>query len=187
MGAFKSRTTGLELSRTEFLRWKQANKRGPKHTKKSSPQTFGKGVCDLLDKRDWTWFTTFTTPYECSLPSARRLMDRTFSMWQELSGRSCVMFWVCERNELRNGYHMHAVVSMPPMFTQKENFAELVRTYRNACGGEKLPRIQCKPFDRKRNASGYLTKYLLKSKDLADWDWCGYNLNLRQIKQTEDQ
>ena len=132
---------------------------------------------------DWTFFATFTTPYEMTLPSARRLADRVHSMWGRMADGQCRILWVAERNELRDGHHLHALVWMPENFRQPHLHAALCEAYSVAAVGgkalsndggkvtyERRARIDLQRYDKRRNASGYLTKYMTKSRDLLDWD-----------------
>jgi hypothetical protein len=132
---------------------------------------------------DWTFFATFTTPYEMTLPSARRLADRVHSMWGRMADGQCRILWVAERNELRDGHHLHALVWMPEHFRQPHLHAALCEAYSVAAVGgkalsndggkvtyERRARIDLQRYDKRRNASGYLTKYMTKSRDLLDWD-----------------
>lgn len=94
------------------------------------------------------------------------------------------MFWAAERNELRDGHHMHALVRLPPEFHEKELYTKLCRKYSTITGAAKHrycrvtgeerwkssnARIDLQRYDPKRTASGYLTKYLLKGRG-TDYD-----------------
>jgi hypothetical protein len=135
---------------------------------------------------DWTFFATFTTPYEMTLPSARRLADRVHSMWGRMADGQCRILWVAERNELRDGHHLHALVWMPENFRHPHLHAALCEAYSVAAVGgkalsndggkvtyERRARIDLQRYDKRRNASGYLSKYMTKGRDLLDWDILG--------------
>lgn len=132
---------------------------------------------------DWTFFATFTTPYEMTLKSARRLAGRVHSTWGRMSDGQCRILWVAERNELRDGHHLHALVWMPENFRHPHLHAALCEAYSVAAvGGQAISneggkvtykrraRIDLQRYDKRRNASGYLAKYMTKGRDLLDWD-----------------
>jgi hypothetical protein len=132
---------------------------------------------------DWTFFATFTTPHPLSLYSARTLANRVHGKWGRLSDGQCSILWVAERNELRDGHHLHALVKLPEHFRQPHLHAALCEAYSVAAVGgkalsndggkvtyERRARIDLQRYDKRRNASGYLTKYMTKSRDLLDWD-----------------
>ena len=132
---------------------------------------------EWLDTLPWSFWCTLTTPYEMTLKQARRLAERTYQSWSELACGRCTMFYAAERNQLRDGHHLHALVLLPPEFHEPELYDELRKTYSTLTGARKYrycrvtgderwkssdARIDLHKFDPKRNASGYLTKYLLK-------------------------
>jgi len=138
-----------------------------------------KAYAEWLDTLPWTFWCTLTTPYELTLKQAYRLASRTYDAWSELSGGRCTMFYAAERNQLRDGHHMHALVRLPEEFHQKELYSKLCDKYSTITGARKYrycritgderwkssnARIDLDKYDPKRAASGYLTKYLLKDR-----------------------
>lgn len=133
---------------------------------------------------DWTFFATLTTPYQMTLKSARRLAERTHTSWSRLAAGDCTMLWVAERNELRDGHHLHALIRVPDAFRQPHLHAALCEAYQVQTGGtvaridkatgkttwSRWSRIDLQAYDRRRNAGGYLTKYMTKANSLLDWD-----------------
>ena len=101
-------------------------------------------------------------------------------------GEGIRTIWVAERNELRDGHHLHLLLSLPKRFHDKGHYGQLVETYQRMVGAKaeridkhtghikwaNAGRIDLQRFDKRRNASGYLTKYILKGKkgQLLDWD-----------------
>ena len=143
-----------------------------------------------MNGMEWSFFVTLTTPYELSLPSGRRLVERTHSQWGTLlvaDGEGIRTMWVAERNELRDGHHLHLLLSLPKRFHDKGHYGQLVEAYQRMVGAkvERIDRhtghitwankgrIDLQRFDKRRNASGYLTKYILKGTkgQLLDWDF----------------
>lgn len=133
---------------------------------------------------DWTYFATMTTPYEMTLKSARRLAENTHRSWSRMTGRQCRLLWVAERNELRDGHHIHGLVWVPDNFRDPHLHYALCEAYQVCTGAkaqtidkrtgkvkyDKWSRIDLQAYDKKRNAGGYLTKYMTKASSLLDWD-----------------
>ena len=49
------------------------------------------GMAKWIGGQPWTYFVTFTTNYELSTKSARRLMDRTDRSWSLFTNGRCKM------------------------------------------------------------------------------------------------
>ena len=138
-----------------------------------------RAYAEWLDTLPWTFWCTMTTPYELSLPAARRIVEKTHGAWSELAGGRCTLFYAAERNQLRDGHHMHALVRLPPEFHERQLYTKLCGKYSTITGAAKYryckvtgderwkssnARIDLERYDPKRAASGYLTKYLLKDR-----------------------
>ena len=145
----------------------------------------------------WTFFVTMTAPYPngLSLPAARRLAERTHKGLKALADGDCRMFFVMERNQLRDGHHMHALLYMPARFHQPHLYQAMIDTYQAMVGakleqndGGKLKwsngsvyddgyskrrvsgygdrgRIDVQRFDKRKNAAGYCLKYMMKARN----------------------
>lgn len=149
---------------------------------KAKLQTWREGMADWLGSLDWTFFATFTTPYEMSTASARRLMERTHDSWTRLTDGQCTVIYFMEPNELRDGYHLHALVKVPPVFTHATLFGALCDSYKAMAGGTVVKndhgkltfsggaRIQLKPYNPKRRSGAYVTKYITKKNGPDHWD-----------------
>ena len=90
----------------------------------------------------WTWFATFTTPYELTLKSARRLVERTGKAWQKLDP-TCRIFWVAERFEVKDGYHLHALVYAR---NGEKMFGEFCQVYQAMARGRVIGNKDGKPI-----------------------------------------
>lgn len=110
---------------------------------------------EFLDSIPWDYFCTFTTPYELTLKSARRLSNRiarTINI-----PRAGKMFWGAEKFECKDGYHLHALINSPvPKHVLWEWYFE------------KYGRNSITNYDSGKSGSYYVTKYI--SKELSDWD-----------------
>jgi hypothetical protein len=56
------------------------------------------------------WFATLTTQYTLTLPSARRAAQR-FADVAKRKGHTIALCWFAERYELKDGFHLHALVA----------------------------------------------------------------------------
>jgi hypothetical protein len=148
-------------------------------------QTFQAALSGWMGGMDWTFFATLTTHYPMTLKSARRLAERTHTSWSKMTAGDCRMLWVAERNELRDGHHLHALVAVPDAFRAPHLHHALCEAYQAMAGTGTVERIDkatgkakytqwsridLQRYDKRRNASGYLTKYMTKANELLDWD-----------------
>ena len=147
-----------------------------------------------LSSFEWTWFATFTTPYELTMKSARRLIERTVDQWRKIDP-TCRVFWVAEKFELKDGFHLHALVYAK---NGTELFSQFVQTYQAMARGKvvgnsdgkavrsadrytdgvvdrhpkpKWCRIELRKFDPKRAASQYLVPYIFKKQETGEYDF----------------
>lgn len=148
---------------------------------------------DWLQAYDWNYFCTFTTGYELTMKSARRLMDRFKAISERQTSANLTIFWVCEKYEMKDGFHMHALMKVDPpenrtpegqLFpqTDKELFKTLIDSYQVAAGAKKdkhtgkfdtFHRVQFKRYNPKQAAGKYCTKYVMKEQGKridADYD-----------------
>ena len=136
-----------------------------------------------IDSMDWTYFCTFTTRYELTLKSCRRLMERTHAKYAEYMGVNPVLFWVAEPYELKDGYHAHGLLHIPDEFTKQPHFDFLRDAYMIMAGSKVIQndkgklkfdtthRVELQKFDRRRRAGLYATKYIMKSNSgVGDYD-----------------
>jgi len=120
--------------------------------------------------QDWTHFVTLTTRYELTLRSARRLAERYF---KELArAGDCRMFFACEPFDLKEGFHLHALMKVSDMLNTKN----LAIAYQGVSNNKKLTkknwnRISLERYDKTRGAGYYVGKYI--TKQLSDYDMLG--------------
>jgi hypothetical protein len=137
-------------------------------------------MAEWLNRFKWTYFFTLTTGYELTIKSARRLAERWFLLMGVPGSR---IFWVCEKNECRDGSHLHGLLYIndnDPLFGSEvfNPFQKCIKTWqivsRNNSkrrGEYNFNRCQFKRYDEKKGAAGYCAKYLLKKN--ADYDFIG--------------
>lgn len=130
---------------------------------------------DWLNTIDWTFFCTFTTRYELTLKSARRLMERYHEGLKIYAGE-CKLFWVAEKYEMKDGFHTHGMLSLPKEMKEPMHFTNMCDLYQLKTGSKPVSnhngkldfgsgrnRIDLQKYDKRRNAGKYATKYILKS------------------------
>lgn len=127
---------------------------------------------EYIETIPWNYFATFTTPYEMSLKSARRIMER-YHKKMNIEGRDDWMFWVAEKFKLKDGYHLHALIKTEPPWC-KETLWLLWQDVSVYIGqptnknGKVINRADVRDRDFKRSAGSYLCKYL--TKNVSDFD-----------------
>lgn len=130
---------------------------------------------DWLNTKEWSHWTTLTTPYELTIKGARRLAHK---FHKKLSDNgSAEMFWACEPFDVKEGQHIHALVKAPPGMP----FEAIIETYQSVAGSEGWARIQLDEFNPKwkkesseeheesKGAAYYVGKYI--TKRLSDYDY----------------
>lgn len=110
---------------------------------------------EWLNSKAWTYWTTFTTRYELSLPSARRLAERIAKF--TLDGNDTYMFWVAEEFDVRDGQHIHALIKTDISWDELRRF------------GLRYGRCYIESYDPAIGAGRYVSKYI--SKRMTDYDW----------------
>ena len=125
---------------------------------------------EWLSQYEWSYFCTFTTRYQLTLPSARRLMYRFWDMNELKRVGSCQFFWCAEPFDTRVGYHTHGLIRVDSIISKND----LGLLYQVACGNKEQlrgewHRLQLMNYNQKLGASYYCGKYI--TKQLADYDF----------------
>lgn len=121
---------------------------------------------DWLSSFEWTHYATFTTGYEMTLNTARRLMEAYHSNVKKAGNTP--FFWVAERFEVKDGFHTHALIKVP----QAWHYSHLIQIWQKVTGGareNKWHRIDLQKYDAQLGARHYLSKYLTKGN--SDFDF----------------
>tara|TARA_B100001057_G_C22653513_1_gene873037 strand:- start:189 stop:671 length:483 start_codon:yes stop_codon:yes gene_type:complete len=147
---------------------------------KSIP-TMKEAYIKWLNEEDWTFFSTLTTRYELTQKSARRAAERFHSYLKEISDNQCKMFFVSEKFELKDGFHLHALINLPEKFHEFIHFNKIISSWQLAAGtfhqkmdengfyqDQKPSRIDLQKYDKKKGAKGYCAKYIFKKS--CDYD-----------------
>jgi len=131
-------------------------------------------TANWLQSQDWKHFVTMTTPYELTLGGARRLSERFYerAIMQVFEGLPSRMFWVAEKFEAKDGFHLHGLINYDDrIFPAGNGWEVLSETYQITSGARKKGqnfRVQFAKYNKSRAAGKYCAKYLLKS--YADYD-----------------
>lgn len=121
---------------------------------------------NFVAKQPWDYFVTFTTRYELTLKSTRRLMNRFIDRTNKMSNTEQSLFWVAERFECKDGFHAHGLLN------SKVEFKELVEAYQVVTGSKRngdWSAITLKKYNKAQAAAKYCSKYILKH--YADYDF----------------
>ena len=79
-----------------------------------------------INEEEWTFFTTLTTRYELTQKSTGRAAVRFHKSLKEISDDQCKMFFVSEKFELKDGYHLHALINLPEKFYEFIYFNKII-------------------------------------------------------------
>lgn len=138
---------------------------------------------EWLQKFEFTHFVTLTTHYTLTIKSARRLVER-WHQKLEKHGYTPFIFWVAEKYECKDGYHIHLLLKLGRKIEPHE-FKFICELYQICAGTskyemvdgkmqrEKWSRIDIQKFNPKLKAGWYVTKYVLKenSNQMAEYDF----------------
>lgn len=137
-----------------------------------------KGWEDFLNTQEWKRFCTFTTQYELTLPSSRRLAERFYDRISQNvfpGDPNLRFFWCAEKFEAKDGFHIHGLLNYSePILDDKNNeltLDVLNHSYQIVSGANKNGtkyRVNFSKFDKTKHGSRYCSKYI--TKKLADFD-----------------
>jgi hypothetical protein len=129
-----------------------------------------------LNQNEWTYWATFTTRYELTLPSARRAMERQFNLMNKFGPTR--MFWAAEPFDAKEGFHTHALLQVKNGI----RYEDIIECWQIASGnrpkigtaraaarkarmeGEKPTwnRVDLQVYDPLKGAGAYVSKYITK-------------------------
>lgn len=127
---------------------------------------------EWLGSFQWTYYATLTTKYRLSMPAARKAAE---GMAKELGkGGSYRFFFAIEPFDLRNGFHIHALIDAPTGYQYKH----LIQIWQHVSGNKRKKkegetestwnRIDLQTYDPKLGAKHYVGKYIMKQR--TDYD-----------------
>jgi len=135
---------------------------------------YANSMADWLQSQPWQHFFTMTSKYELTLKSARRLVERFDNRAKKMvyRGGDSRTFWVAEKYELKDGFHLHGLLNYDTnIFPAENGYEVLTETYQIVSGARKSGghnRVQFSKYNKERSAGMYCAKYLLKG--CSDYD-----------------
>lgn len=124
-----------------------------------------------LDQKPWHLWTTFTTAYELTLPSARRSMIRMFDRVNQ-DNKSAV-FWAAEKFDAKDGFHLHTLWTFQNEIYDRKLYKEFVNNWRVVSKTNKAA-VYSERYQKEFGAHNYLAKYITKA--ITDYDYFDANL-----------
>jgi len=151
--------------------------------------TFKSEYANWLNSFKWTHFITLTTQYELTLKSSRRLAERFHSKLKQ-HGFEPILFWVAEKYENKDGYHIHALLKLNRKIERHEyifitelyqivsgtmNIQDLLNSPKDQDGKrtyKKWSRIDLQRYSKGKRGTAYVTKYVMKenNRQHAEYD-----------------
>lgn len=129
------------------------------------------GWANWLNTMNWHFFSTFSTAYPLSANSARKAMERLYSLVKLKYGDARI-FWVAEPFDSKYGYHTHALVHFNnPMENSKELLNKAWQTVTKGKGGKEYNHTVLMPYDKSLGANYYILKYMTRNN--AGYDILG--------------
>lgn len=141
-------------------------------TKLTHSEIIQNAYAEWLGTFEWDYWTTLTTRYKLTMPSARRAVE---GLHKELKkAGECSIFFAVEPFDLKEGYHIHALLKVPKGY----KYQHIVQVWQHVSGNKRKPketdsestwnRVKLETYDKKRGAKGYVGKYI--NKDRSDYD-----------------
>lgn len=134
-------------------------------------------LSEFISTKEWHWFLTFTTSYDSSYSSARRLANRYFKNIHKLSGLSKYqLFYTIEPHKLKGGTHIHALLNTEfnNSVNDKLMFNFLVEQWQKTAGRKKMGQWQRNKVSKIKGDNNavtkYCVKYITKETELT-WDY----------------
>lgn len=150
----------------------RAKKKRPLRTNSFSPSQQQQHYGTWLQSFDWSHWATLTTSYELTLKSARRIAT---GLYKELSrAGDTKIFWAAEPFDLKEGYHLHALIKIPDVLTYKN----IIQTYQHVSGNKTMYQTpselkNCEKFYSSNNES--IKSYHLLNGEVVSTQKRGWN------------
>lgn len=128
-----------------------------------------------LNGMEWDLWTTLSTSYELTLPSARRSMIRFHE--KVSTDNPATVFWAAEAFDVKDGFHTHSLWKFNKKIYERETYRQFVRDWRTTSRTDKAA-VYSERYNANMGASGYLSKYITKS--ITDYDLFNYQSNHKE-------
>jgi len=122
-------------------------------------------LADWLNEQNWNLWTTLSTGYELTLPSARRSMIRFHDKVSQTN--NCRVFWASEKFDLKDGFHVHTLWSFENKIHDRETYSQFVKDWRIVCNTNSA-NVYSKTYKHDMGAHSYISKYI--TKEITDYD-----------------
>jgi hypothetical protein len=127
---------------------------------------------DYLDRFNWNFFQTLSTPYALSKEAARRAIERYKNIIENSIGKT-IIFFASEPFDLKEGFHLHCLLKIDNInlssYLLKKKLIEKwqIVTGTSNIKGESA-RIHFKNYIKGKGAHYYVGKYIHRRN--ADYD-----------------
>jgi hypothetical protein len=127
-------------------------------------------LANWLNEQKWDLWTTLSTSYELTLPSARRSMIRFHQKVSQTN--NCKVFWASEKFDVKDGFHLHTLWKFENAIHDRETYGQFVKDWRTICKTNSA-NVYSEKFKRDWGACKYLSKYI--TKQITDYDFFDSN------------
>lgn len=138
-------------------------------------------LADYLNEQPWSLWTTLSTGYELTLPSARRSMGR---MFDRVSTKypNTRLFWAAENFDVKDGFHVHSLWHFDQMLWTGDNrkmYQDFRNDWRIVSNTDKAA-MYSERYEKNKGAHSYLAKYI--TKEITDYDLFDGNSSFKEYK-----
>jgi hypothetical protein len=141
-----------------------------------------KGLADWLNNQDWHLWTTLSTGYELTLPSARRSMIRFHDKVSKTN--PCQVFWASEKFDVKDGFHLHTLWKFENEIYNRETYGQFVKDWRTICKTNSA-NVYSEKYKKEMGAHKYISKYI--TKQITDYDYFDANSMNRETINNNEQ
>lgn len=123
-----------------------------------------------LNEQEWNLWTTLSTGYELTLPSARRAMIRFHDKVSKTN--NCQVFWAAENFDVKDGFHLHTLWKFQNRIHDRETYGQFVKDWRTICKTNSA-NVYSETYKMEMGAHEYISKYI--TKKITDYDYFDTN------------
>lgn len=139
-------------------------------------------LSEYLNEQPWTLWTTLSTGYELTLPSARRSIGR---MFDRVSSKypNTKLFWAAEQFDVKDGFHLHSLWSFDSLIWSgdtKKIYQDFRNDWKIVSNTDKAAMFS-ERYEKNKGAHSYLSKYI--TKEITDYDLFDSNSTFKDYKQ----
>jgi len=171
-----SKISNSALSGNAFKYWLDKSQL-PEYERKPIPRKVQNqcAYAEWLETTEWDFYCTFTTDYELTLKSARRLMTRLHKKLNSNYSQS-TFFWVAEPFDCKEGFHTHGLLQFQDRTYKNTtvtdgrslDFELLRKSWLKVNPSSSKCYATLERFQPAKGATSYVGKYLNKHR--SDYD-----------------